>query len=109
MLKDSDARIRNEAANAMLEFNISQLKRTNERVRPISEFTAEILSDEIPFSLDNSMETFIGSKIQCNSTQDSNRPIRRVLGKYLFDLTNMIFDLKSSEQLVRNAFTNSLN
>lgn len=102
MLKDSDARVRNEAANAMLEFAISQLKHTNDRMNLIAEFTAEILSNEIPFSLDIPINSLHGSKFSLNSTQNVGRPIQKVLGKCLFDLTNMIFELKSSEQLVRN-------
>lgn len=103
MLRDSDARIRNEAASAMLEFNISQLKRTNNGLKLIAEFTAEILSNEVPFSLESPLDPLHGCQSMLNATQNDGRPINRVLGKYLFDLTNMMFDLKSSEQLVSDS------
>lgn len=102
MLRDGDARIRNEAATAMLEFNSSQLKHTNHGINLMAEFTAEILSNEIPFSLDSPLELLHGChQLMLNSTQNDERPIKRMLGKYLFELTNMMFDLKSTEQLVR--------
>lgn len=103
MLRDGDARIRNEAASAMLEFNISQLKRTNNGLNLIAEFTAEILSNEVPFSLECPLDPLHGCQSMVNATQNDGRPIKRVLGKYLFDLTNMMFDLKSSEQLVSDS------
>lgn len=98
MLRDSDARIRNEAANALYELYCSQF--VNERCKDssITEFAVEILSNEVPFSLNSSMEPLSGFHLGMNCTKQ----IKRVLGKYLFDLANMLFALKSSEQLVRN-------
>lgn len=115
MLSDSDARIRNEAASALLEFNISQLMRINGGIRIcpkihlMSEFIAEILSNEIPFSMDNPSEPLAGFQLDLYGIKENNRQIKQVLGIYLFDLTNMLFDLKSSENLVRHFYiTNSI-
>lgn len=108
MLSDSDGRIRNEAASALLEFNIAQITRINGGIRKcpknhlMSEFIAEILSTEIPFSLDNPSEPLTGFQLELYDIEENNRQIKLVLGIYLFDLTNMLFDLKSSEHLVRN-------
>lgn len=98
MLKDGDARIRNEAANALLIFNLSQLKHPNKGINFMAEFTAEILLNEVPFSIENSCEPLHGFQFAPNSYD--RRKVKRVLGKYLFDLSNMLFNLKSTEQLV---------
>lgn len=98
MLRDSDARIRNEAANALFNLYCSQFIDDSCKNSSITQFSAEILSNEIPFSLNSSMDPLNGFHLDVNCTKQ----IKRVLGKYLFDLANMLFALKSSEQLVRN-------
>lgn len=100
MLKDSDARIRNEAANALLILNCCQLKHPNKGINLMAEFTAEILANEVPFSLNNPVEPLHGFHFASDS--NDQRKVKRVLGKYLFDLSNMLFDLKSTEQLVND-------
>lgn len=103
MLKDSDARIRNEAANAILEFNRLQLVGISNEIDSITVFAAEILSNEVPFSLNHPLEPLHGCQFGFNCTETDGQLIKRVLGTHLFDVTNMLFDLKSNEQLVRNA------
>lgn len=107
MLADSDARIRNEAAAAILEFNTLQSVQRSNVIHQHSrnyltiEFVADTLSNEIPISLDNQCGILAGFQAAlCDERADSRR-VKRVLGKHLFDLTNMLFDLKSTEQLVR--------
>lgn len=102
MLRDSDARIRNEAASALFELYCSQFIDESCKNSSISEFVAEILSNEVPFSLNSPMEPLNGFHLGINSTKCDYQQIKRVLGKYLFDLANMLFALKSSEQLVSN-------
>lgn len=103
MLRDSDARIRNEAANALFELNCSQFIDESYKNSSIAEFAVEILSNEVPFSLNSSIEPKLDEfHLGINSTNYNYQQIKRVLGKYLFDLANMLFALKSSEQLVRN-------
>lgn len=107
MLGDSDARIRNEAAIAILEFNTLQsLQRSNVRHKNSKnyltiEFIADTLSDEVPISLDNQHGILAGFQDMMCDEHTDNRRMKKVLGKHLFDLTNMLFDFKSTEQLVR--------
>lgn len=104
MLKDSDARVRNEAANAINEFNVLQGTHKNKRPKLFSknnlvtEFVAETLSNDVPFSIDNLSGHGFQPTIHLNSCNELE--MKKVLGKHLFDITNMLFDLKSSEQLV---------
>lgn len=107
MLGDSDARIRNEAAAAILDFNTleslqkSYVMHQHSRNYLTIEFVVDTLSDEIPISLDNQCNILAGFQAGlCDGHTDSRR-VKRVLGKHLFDLTNMLFDLKSTERLVR--------
>lgn len=106
MLKDSDARIRNEAAAAIIEFNTLQSNQKSNLTHKYSgnhlivEFVADTLSNEIPFSLDNPSGILNGYQPGLCDEENANRHMKRVLGKHLFDVTNMLFDLKSSEQLV---------
>lgn len=100
MLKDGDARIRNEAANALFELFCSASVGERGETHSITEFAAEILSNEVPFHLDDPMEPLRGFHFQLNRDESNYQQIQRVLGKYLFDLANMLFSLKSSEQLV---------
>lgn len=102
MLRDSDARIRNEAANALFDHYCTQFIDASCKKSSISEFAAEILSNEVPFSLNSPMEPLSGFHLGINSPTYDSQQIKRVLGKYLFDLANMLFALKSSEQLVSN-------
>lgn len=107
MLKDSDARVRNEAANSILEFNMLQAFHPNHRIElysksyMVTEFVAETLSNEVPFSMDNPSGCLNGFQpgFGFDDNQD-NAQMKRVLGRHLFDITNMLFDLKSNEQLV---------
>lgn len=101
MLRDSDARIRNEAANALFELNCSPFIDESSKNSSIAEFAAEMLSNEVPFSLNSSMDPLSGFHLGMDCTK--HQQVKRVLGKYLFDLANMLFALKSSEQLVRNS------
>lgn len=105
MLSDSDARVRNEAANALFELYCSPFIDKNHKNNSILEFVAEILSNEVPFSLNNPMEPLNGFHLGVNNNKQQ---IKRVLGKYLFDLVNMLFALKSSEQMVRTIFCDTL-
>ncbi|XP_031632927.1 huntingtin [Contarinia nasturtii] len=104
MLKDTDARIRNEAATAIFEFNLSQaMRKTNVAHKHASdtltiEFVTETLSNEVPFSMVNSTGTLTG--YQSGLGDVGHRQLKRVLGKHLHDLTNKLFDLKSTEQLL---------
>lgn len=98
MLKDGDARVRTEAANALLEFNLAQLKNTNNEINLIIEFTAEILSNEVPYALNHPFDVLHGFQNISNGHYQTK--VKRVLGKHLFDLTNMLFELKSNEKLV---------
>lgn len=106
MLRDSDARIRNEAAAAIIEFNTLQSTKKSNLTHKYSgnhlivEFVADTLSNEIPFSLDNPSGILNGYQPGLCDEENANRHMKRVLGKHLFDVTNMLFDLKSSEQLV---------
>lgn len=100
MLGDSDARIRNEAANALFELYCVPLIDKNCKNSSISEFAAEILANEVPFALDSASGPLNGFHLALHSTQNHHQQAQRVLGQYLFDLANMIFALKSSEQLV---------
>lgn len=105
MLKDSDPRIRNEAATAIFEFNTSQSIRKSNATNKYSrdtlsvEFVMETLSSEVPFSTENLTGSLIG--YQSGLSEVEHRQLKRVLGKHLHDLTNKLFDLKSTEQLVR--------
>lgn len=106
MLGDGDARIRNEAAAALFEFHTFQVARYNKATNKYSgahlkvEFMAETLSNEIPFSLDCPLGTLTGFHPALGSGGADNRQLKKMLGKHLFDVTNMLFGLKSSEQLV---------
>lgn len=100
MLRDSDARIRNEATNALFELYCIQFIDKNCKNHSISEFAAEILSNEVPFSLNSPTVPLNGFHLELNATKTNYQHIKRVLGKYLFDLANMMFALKSGEQLV---------
>lgn len=110
MLCDSDARIRNEAAAAILEFNKFQVIHSSKATHKYSgnhltiEFMAETLSTEVPFLSDNYYGTLTGYHPSTYNEEIDSREMKRMLGKHLFDLTNMLFDLKSNEQLVRNFF-----
>lgn len=104
MLSDSDARIRNEAANALFELHCSQFIDENCKNSSIAEFAAEILSNEVPFALNGSVEPLNGFHLGMTSAE--HQQVKRILGKYLFDLANMLFALKSSEQLVKTHFKN---
>lgn len=110
MLSDSDARIRNEAATAILQFNTFQITQGSKHKYSDNhlqaEFVAETLSTEVPFLPDSSYGSSTGFQLSAFEGCDIPR-MKRVLGKHLFDLTNMLFDLKSNEQLVRT-FTNNL-
>lgn len=108
MLKDSDGRIRNEAAIAIFELNTLQLTRKYNAMNKYSgnhlavEFLNETLSIEIPFSLENSAGALTGFQPALCRKDIDRRQLRRMMGKHLFDLTNMLFDLKTTEQLVWN-------
>lgn len=101
MLSDSDARVRNEAANALFELYCLPFMGEHCKNHCIFEFAAEILSNEVPFYLNSPMEPLNGFHLDLNRTTYSGQQIKRVLGKFLFDIANMLFSLKSSEQLVR--------
>lgn len=99
MLNDADPRIRNEAINALCEFNFLKSLRCQKNEKysnkhVIIEFISDILSQEVPYSLKPSNEMFISLDSQ------NNQQIERYLGKCLFDLTNMLLELESKEQLV---------
>lgn len=111
MLSDGDARIRNEAANAIFEFNKFQITRhcnaTNKYagVHLKVEFVNETLSNEIPYSLDCEFGTLTGVHPALCNDGDDGRHLKRLMGKHLFDIANMLFDLKSSEKLVTKTIT----
>lgn len=100
MLRDSDARIRNEAANALFELHCLPFIDESCKNSSIAEFAAEILSNEVPFSLNSFIDPLSGFHLGMDGAK--HQQVKRVLGKYLFDLANMLFALKSSEQLVSN-------
>lgn len=106
MLKDFDPRVRNEAANAILEFNLLQTASSNNKSTLctkstiVTEFVAGILSNEVPFAIGNPVGCLAGFQPSFYLDNNCNRQTMRILGKHLFDITNMLFDLKSNEQLV---------
>lgn len=106
MLGDSDARIRNEAASAIFEFDTSQCMRKSNVTHKYFgnyltiEFMADTLSNEVPFALDNPCGILTGFQLGLCGEKTNNRQVKRLMGKHLFDLTNILFDLKSNEQLV---------
>lgn len=106
MLKDFDPRVRNEAANAILEFNLLQTACSNNKSKlcskstMVTELVAETLSNEVPFAIDSPAGCLVGFQPSFYLDNDCNRQTMRILGKHLFDITNMLFDLKSNEQLV---------
>lgn len=102
MLNDADPRIRNEAINALCEFNFLKSLRCQKNEKysnkhVIIEFISDILSQEVPYPLQPSNEMFISL-----DNSQNNQQIERYLGKCLFDLTNMLLELESKEQLVNS-------
>lgn len=111
MLKDSDARIRNEAAAAINQFNRSQSMRKSNISHKYSgnyltlEFVADTLSNEVPLLFENPPGILNGFQPGLCDEEIHYRQVKKVLAKHLFDLTNILFDLKSNEQLVRIFFS----
>lgn len=109
MLKDSDVRIRSEAANAILDFNTLQAQRLNKQTNMcvksstiLAELVAETLLNEVPFSIDSSAGCSDGFHRAFDLSNSDSQQMGTILGKHLFDITNILFDLKSNEQLVWN-------
>lgn len=88
MLGDSDARIRNEAAIAIFEFNKFQVSRHSPATNKYSgvylrvAFVAETLSNEIPYALESESGTLTGVHPDLCNDADAERHLKRLIGKH---------------------------
>lgn len=98
MLKDEDPRIRNEAIKTICNLTIKHFPKLRHYKYTManhltSEFMLSIVSGEIPYLLDNQRDWYINGI-------ENNDQSRNNLGMCLFNLTNMLFEMQSKEQLV---------
>lgn len=100
MLSEVDLRIRTEAINAMNEYIMCQSLRHVKQDQigdrdVIIEFIGAALIQDVPYPLKttNQSSRFLFE-------MDEKQAIEQALGKCLFDLTNLMFELGSREQLV---------
>lgn len=107
MLKDTDARVRNEAASAIARLYLLQIERVacvknhNTEHLLIAELVAELLTTEVSLALDKSAGSLIEFYPGFSHQNVSERHVKTVLGKLLFDITNKLFETKSTEHSVR--------
>lgn len=97
MLKDEDPRIRNVAIKTICDLAIRHFPKLSKKKYSManhlaSEFMLSIASAEIPYLLDNQRDWYINGI-------ENNDQSRKNLGMCLFDVTNMLLEMQSKEQL----------
>lgn len=100
MLSEADLRIRTEALNAVSEYITLQASRcvTHTQIADtdlIMEFIGNALAQDVPYQLQTASRPF-----RFAFDANEKQAIEQSLGKCLFDLTNLMLELESREQLV---------
>lgn len=105
MLSDANVRLRTEAINAVGDYITMPLLR-NPQQKPIAdtdiimEFIGNVMVQDVPYQFQAANQP-----VQFTLGTSERHAVERALGKCLFDLTNLLFELESCEQLVNERTT----
>lgn len=100
MLSDANVRVRTEAINAVGDHIAMPLLRHPQQ-KPIAdtdiimEFIGNVMVQDVPYQFQAANQP-----MKFTLEPGERHAVERALGKCLFDLTNLLFELESCEQLV---------